>query len=83
MRNLNGAVEDAAEANSVFENLVDLHYGVVGFVAAAVGDVVDMEYDLRHLKFSASLSPSRFRFNSKNPSRPRIFISTSKLNQVE
>lgn len=55
MRDLNGAVEDATEANPVFENLVDLHYGVVGFVAAAVRHVVDMEYYLRHLQFSALL----------------------------
>lgn len=55
-------MEDAAKANSVFENLVDLHYGVVSFVVAAVGDVVDMEYYLRHPQFSAFVP---LRFNSK------------------
>ena len=40
LNNLNGAVEDAAKANTVFEEPVDLEDGVVRLLRSTVGHVV-------------------------------------------
>jgi hypothetical protein len=46
---LNGAVEDAAEADAILEDAVDLEDGVVGLLGVAVGHVVHVEHHLPHL----------------------------------
>lgn len=53
-------MENSTEANPVFENLVDLHYRVVRFVATAVSHVVDMEGNLHYPQFSLLLLPPQF-----------------------
>ena len=42
-------MEDAAEADAVLEDAVDLEDGVVGLLGVAVGHVVDVEHHLLHL----------------------------------
>lgn len=46
--NLNGAVEDTAKTDPVLEDLVDLHYGVVGLLRSTVCHIVYVQYHLRH-----------------------------------
>lgn len=41
-RDLNGAVEDTAEADPILEDLVDMNNGVVRFIRSAVGYIVNM-----------------------------------------
>lgn len=49
-KDLNGAVKDTAEANTVLEDLIDVNNGVVGFVGSTIGYIVDMQFHhLRHL----------------------------------
>lgn len=61
--NLNSAVEDAAETNSVFEDLVDLQNSVVCFVVATVGHVVHMEDHLCHPKFNSNSPTTLYSFS--------------------
>lgn len=45
---LNGAVEDATNTNTVFEDPVDLHNSVVRFVGSTVRHIVYVKFHLRH-----------------------------------
>lgn len=46
-------MEDAAEANAVLEEPIDLQDGVVGLVGAAVGHIIDVKHDFLHLSPAA------------------------------
>jgi hypothetical protein len=65
--NLDGAVEDAAEADAVFEDAVDLEDGVVRLVRVAVRHVVHVEHHLLHRSATA-----RFRNGSSSGGRGQI-----------
>jgi hypothetical protein len=45
---LHGAVEDAAEADAVLEDAVDLEDGVVRLLGVTVGHVIHVEHHLLH-----------------------------------
>uniref|UniRef100_A0A2C9UAF8 Uncharacterized protein n=1 Tax=Manihot esculenta TaxID=3983 RepID=A0A2C9UAF8_MANES len=49
LKNLNNTVKEAAEANTVLENLVDMHNGVVGLLRSTIRHIVYMQYHIRHL----------------------------------
>lgn len=48
-KDLYGAVEDTAEANTVLEDLVDLHNGAVRLVRSTIRHIVYVQHHLRHL----------------------------------
>ncbi|CAN1267534.1 hypothetical protein LINPERPRIM_LOCUS12841 [Linum perenne] len=52
MSNLNSTVEDAADADSVLEDLVDLHDCRVRLLRSTVRHVVYVQYDIRHPSLS-------------------------------
>ena len=51
-------MEDAAEADAVLEDAVDLEDGVVGLLGVAVGHVVDVEHHLLHLSRAPRHGPA-------------------------
>lgn len=54
---LNSAVEDTADANTVFEDLVDLHNSVVGLLRSTIRHVVYVKYHIRHLRLNPRFYP--------------------------
>lgn len=49
-KNLNGAVKNTAKTNTVLEDLIDLHNGVVRLIRFTIGHVVYMKPHFRHLR---------------------------------
>lgn len=65
-QDLHGAVEDTTKTNPIFEDLVDLNNGIVGFLGSTIGHIIYMKYHIRHL----SVSPTTT--NTHNPQRTKI-----------
>lgn len=72
-RDLYGAVEDTAEANTVLEDLVDLHNGAVRLVRSTIRHIVYVQHHLRHL-LHRKKKPILIQFKSETEPSP---VSTS------